>query len=209
MKSGDSSKLFCFFLHPGEKTTYHSLTKHLMKHTYLLLLLMASGLCASAQYGKRFHLAVGAGFNTSTDLMPYGYLIYLEPSYRVNENLSIGVRTESLSRKDSYVDVMGSYTAFVKYYITREEPRFAAGMGWGLYTPNQSLLIPSSIKDKYITLSGFHPRIGWEAEHFELILEYNILPDLSMPYYNSSGSQAMQKINTSYLALKFGLRIGI
>jgi hypothetical protein len=180
-----------------------------MKHTYIIVILVAWSFGARAQFEKRFQLAGGGGFNTSTDFTPRGYLFYVEPSYRINEKVAIGFRTESLSRHDSYVSVMGTYSAFAKYYFSREEPRFFAGIGWGFYTPNRALLIPSPNNDDYIPVSGYHPRIGWEADHFELILEYNIVPEVDMVYTNTSGLPVIEKMNTSYFAVKFGLRIGI
>jgi hypothetical protein len=144
----------------------------------------------NAQEYKPFKLGLGLGY-----AMPGGegagggVLFAIEPAYRVNDAIAVGLRlewaavvrglSESVDSYDASAAAIGSYTINGNYYLSNGSfrPFIGAGVGLvklaavgvGVSTGGGSAGAAAETK------IGFYPRIGFEAGHFNLTLDYNII----------------------------------
>jgi hypothetical protein len=176
----------------------------------LLLLLLAS--MSYAQEFKKFHVGLGVGYSSAqpspNDPLrgAQGLLIYLKPSYHLNDNISAGFKLEyNLSSP-----AVASYGINGLYYFSNKNFRPFAGMGFGFYHP---MLVgdtfygyTSRLEE---TVLGFYPSIGFDWRHLTIAVEWNITPSsksiINKPVSNISYNGY---INSNYLSLKIGLSIG-
>lgn len=146
-----------------------------------------------------------------------GALIYLEPAYRASDEVLVGLRLESaiIARGVEGVgnnDVSGdassnvSYTLNGQYYFSNEKVRPFVGAGVGLFslaavefnTANSTE--PDANEIGAETRFGFYPRIGVDAGHFNLTLDYNIVPSTDVP----GGGE----VRNNYLGIRLGFSLG-
>jgi hypothetical protein len=130
---------------------------------------------------NKFKLGLGAGFaggkgNGSKDF-GVGGLFTIEPAYRWNDNIAIGLRFETaVFGKDSsgfihFPEIISSITVNGQYYFSSELFRPFVGIGFGIYFPAE------------FSTFGFYPRLGFDWGHFTFALEYNYASSSSNPYY--------------------------
>lgn len=140
-----------------------------------------------------------------------GALFALEPKYAVMDQLALGLRLEAAVMARGVVGSGGqefsgsasanlSYVATGDYYFSNKGFRPFLGAGAGIFTlanveidsnnPNAPDNIPSESK------FGFMTRGGFEAGHFRLGVEYNIIP------------QSAGGVKNNYLGIKIGVNIG-
>ncbi|HCR54026.1 MAG TPA: hypothetical protein DIW27_06385, partial [Cytophagales bacterium] len=118
---------------------------------YLLIVgfIGAAFLTASAQEYKPVKVGLGLGYaSPGGDGAKGGVLLYLEPAYRVNDALAIGLRLEtaimvrgatftsggtSIS-SDAEAKANASYTVNGQYYFSNNSFRPFAGVGLGIYS---------------------------------------------------------------------------
>jgi hypothetical protein len=188
-----------------------------MKLRSLFLLLVIGGPWARAQEYKKFRFGGGIGLIGVYNPLPSGFLLYAEPSYRLNDRLVLGLRVETMGQSTGRenIGVMGSYTVNANFYFKQESPHFFAGLGAGVYTPNRGPLAYCSCENEPTneTVLGFYPRIGWEFRHTVLQVEYNIVQALPRMGYSNIPPLPMSNPvpyieKTSYLSVKFGFLIG-
>jgi outer membrane protein W len=146
-----------------------------------------------------------------------GVLFFVEPAYRAGDQVAIGLRLESaiMVRGVKGVDdddVKGdansnmSYTLNTQYYFTKNNVRPFIGIGGGLYSLAAMKFNTASNNDPGAndvgaeTVFGFYPRIGLDAGHFNLTLDYNFIPKSKVP----GGAQVVN----SYLGIRAGIAIG-
>ncbi|MFI5237965.1 MAG: hypothetical protein ACHQLA_08505 [Ignavibacteriales bacterium] len=129
----------------------------------------------------KFKLGLGAGFtggkgNGSKDF-GVGGLFTIEPAYRWNDNIAIGLRLETaVFGEDSsgfihFPEIISSITVNGQYYFSSEQFRPFVGIGLGIYFPAE------------FSTFGFYPRLGFDLGHFTLALEYNYASSSSNGYY--------------------------
>jgi hypothetical protein len=163
-----------------------------MKKILVVLSLVIVAVSASyAQEYKKFRVGLGLGYalaggNGSSG----GVLIALEPSYRIQDNLSLGLRLETalLTRGFSQavpstvsIDVaaIGSYTVNGQYYFGEGAFRPFLGAGLGLYSLAAIKATQDGINsDVAVSESkfGFYPRAGFDYGHFNVSIDYNLVP---------------------------------
>src|SRR5690606_27365452 len=178
-----------------------------MKRIATVLFLVAiTAAGASAQEFKTFRVGLGAGY-----AMPggkgakAGALFYLEPGYRISDQLLANLRMEwaviargFADEQSAEVDVaaMGSYTLNGQYYFNNNNFRPFAGLGLGIYSLAAVSVEASAgggsvdavaAKSKF----GFYPRVGFDAGHFQFSLDYNIVPETN-------------GVKNSYLGIRLG-----
>jgi hypothetical protein len=173
-----------------------------------------------AQEFKPFKVGLGVGY-----AMPAGegsgggVLLYLEPMYRLSDEFAVGLRMESaLVAKASFdpntgemgdmkISGLGSYTLSGQYYFSNGGFRPFVGAGTGLYRiASVTVTDGGSNPDGALAVSnklGFYPRFGFDAGHFNMQLEYNLIGTTSAGTYN--GEEV--KIKNSYLGIKTGFSI--
>lgn len=136
-----------------------------------------------------------------------GVLFAIEPKYAINDNITAGLRMEGAVMAQAQMDqstgevksgsvkANGSYLATGDYYFTTNTFRPFAGAGAGLYSVASADLNDENGEIKSGKKFGFMPRAGFEAGHFRMAVEYNVV--------GKSGT-----INNNYLGIKLGFFIG-
>lgn len=178
-----------------------------MKNTILLLtLIFVCAFSAKAQDFKKFSVGVGLGYaKPGGEGAGGGLLVSVEPGYRLNDALQLGLRLEtaivarglSESTADFSASVAGinSYTLNGKYYLSSNSFRPFVGAGFGLYS--LAAISIGTAEAKSESKIGFYPRLGFDLRHFNITLDYNIVSPSKF-----EGSNIETK--NSY----FGIRIG-
>lgn len=118
-----------------------------------------------------------------------GVLFAFEPAYRVNDAIAVGLRlewaavirglSESVDTYNASAASIGSYTINGNYYLSNGGFRPFVGAGVGLVKLAAVGVGVSSgggaVGAAAETKIGFYPRIGFEAGHFNLTIDYNII----------------------------------
>jgi outer membrane protein W len=152
-----------------------------------------------------------------------GVLFAVEPKYAVASNIAVGLRLETavvarFSGYDSNGDVMdasvkasGSYLVTGDYYLSENYSfRPFVGTGAGIFTiasaevnGGNSSGISSGSK------FGGLLRAGFEASHFRLGVEYNLVPKTTFNGFDENGNSVSGLTSkNSYIGLKLGICIG-
>lgn len=191
----------------------------------LLLVILGVVLFAGTSYAQEFKpFKVGLGLGYA---MPggegagAGFLVYAEPMYRISDEIAVGLRLETalIARATLNADGtwgspsasgLGSYTLNGQYYFNNSNFRPFVGAGMGLYNVTSVAVdatgnggngdVSASREAKF----GFYPRVGFDAGHFNMQLEYNLVGGTTVE--GMAGGEEM-KINNSYLAFKIGFSI--
>jgi hypothetical protein len=173
------------------------------KLSIVLFLAVVAASSSYAQDLKPFRFGIGTGYALAFGTgASGGVIIGFEPSYRVKDNLSIGLRGEFaglvrgvVNGSGGTVSFLGSWTLNGQYYIGDKTEGFRpfVGAGLGIYngasvtvTTNTSTTEVSGPSD-----IGFYPRVGFDISHFTLNLDYNIVGN-----------------NGSYLGVRAAVQIG-
>jgi hypothetical protein len=182
--------------------------KTFMKKVYILLLfVLATGVVANAQEFKKFKVGIGAGYAmASGEGASGGVLWYLEPAYRIKDELSVGLRiegaiiTRGLSEStDLSIDVAGisSYTVNGQYYFSNNSFRPFVGVGLGMFSLAAVKVDGFGEAAASETKFGFYPRVGFDLGHFNVSIDYNIIPASEI-----EGSDV--EFKNSYLGIRIG-----
>ncbi len=182
-----------------------------------LLLSVAFLSVMSLSYGQstifkpfKVDLGVGYGFGNAK-----GVTFHLEPKYSIKDQIAIGLRMEgallgNVEMEDggngaTSVDIsaIASYLVTGDYYFSNNTFRPLVGLGAGVYnmgsvgittTDNQANIDEPVVEVG--TKFGIAPRIGFEAGHFRMGLEYNIITGQPKDF------------NRNYFAAKIGVVFG-
>jgi outer membrane protein W len=182
-----------------------------MKKIMLCALILVSAVISNAQSTvfKPFKVDLALGYAVPAGSgSKAGFLFAVEPRYAVNDNITLGLRMEAAvmaranvnaagDRFDADVKASGSYVLTGDYYFNTNSFRPFAGLGAGVYTiaaaygDSNGEVVEVAASSKL----GAMPRIGFEAGHFRMAVEYNMVA--------KSGS-----VNNNYLGIKIGAFIG-
>jgi hypothetical protein len=151
----------------------------------------------NAQNYDPFKLGLGAGYaggnNGSSFSAGGGVLLTLEPAYRVNDNLAIGLRLEGAAYGSSGgAGLPGGFLSMTingQYYFAADQFRPFIGAGLGAYYEDEAAF-------------GFYPRLGFDWRHLTLALEMNLIPGGSSTY------DYLTNISSTSTAYYVGIRIG-
>ena len=167
---------------------------------------------------KSFKVGVGIGYAVpgTGEGAGGGFIGYLEPAYRATDQVLVGLRLEGafMTRALEGVansDVSGeasslaSFTLNAQYYFNNNEVRPFVGAGVGLFSMaavefNTAAGTPEADEIGAETRFGFYPRIGIDAGHFNLTLDYNVVPPTDVP----GGGE----VKNDYLGIRVGVSIG-
>ena len=176
----------------------------------VLFLVVLTAAAAVAQEYKAFRVGLGLGYaNASGKGAKGGVLWTLEPGYRVNDQILANLRIEGAVIGRGYADetsasvdvaALGSYTLNGQYYFNNNNLRPFVGVGVGLYSLAAVSVTAgtgggSSEAVAAANKVGFYPRVGFDAGHFTLNLDYNLVPETN-------------GIKNSYLGIRIGGFIG-
>jgi outer membrane protein W len=172
----------------------------------VLLLIVLTAATAVAQEYKAFRVGIGLGYaNASGKGAKGGVLWALEPGYRVNDQILANLRIEGAVIGRGYVDetsasvdvaALGSYTLNGQYYFNNNNFRPFVGVGFGMFSLAAVSVSAgtgggSSSAVAAANKIGFYPRVGFDAGHFTVNLDYNIVPETA-------------GIKNSYLGIRIG-----
>ncbi len=142
---------------------------------------------AQAQEYKPFQLYLGVGYAIPSG--GGGVLWNVEPTYRIKDELAVGIRFEQAAMAKEIKQTIGglegtgsatvsgvtSYTLNGKYYFGDSNFRPYAGLGMGLFVLGNVSLSNDGFSLSAGNKFGFYPRIGFDFGHFNLNLDYNII----------------------------------
>ena len=151
-----------------------------------------------------------------------GIVLAVEPKYAVIPNLAIGLRMEGaiIAKFSGYdedgnamntkVKAAGSYLATGDYYFTNNYAlRPFAGVGAGIFSLAGIEVNSSSENISGGSKFGGMVRGGFEAGHFRIGLEYNIVPKTTFEGYDSNGNFVTGLTSSNnYMGIKIGAFIG-
>ncbi len=165
-------------------------------------LLTVLGLCgiASLSYSQNYKpikvdLGIGYAIPTSGGGGTKGGVAFaVEPHYRLSDAIAVGLRFEGAALAyvndlsggedtDAKVSILSSYSATGDYYFSDNRFRPFAGVGMGFFRSSSITLDEETVQAggpatlPGATNFGFFPRVGFEAGHFRLSGEYNIIKD--------------------------------
>jgi hypothetical protein len=200
-----------------------------MKKLFLLSLGLSGILIASAQSSdgnfRPFRVDVDFGYA----LPPGGagakdgFIFSLEPKYAVMDELQIGLRIEAAVMTRGYsfstgtaqqsgtVSAAASYTATGDYYFSNDVLRPFVGAGIGIFSVASASFSDYGNSSSAVAASqkpGGMIRAGFEANHFRLGIEYNLIGNSSITTADSGGNPIMATSRNSYLGIKLGFFIG-
>jgi outer membrane protein W len=190
--------------------------KHEMKKTSILFFIgcLFMTVAANAQEFKKFRVGLGLGYAMASGSgSKGGVLATIEPGYYVNDAILVNLRLESavITRgfsedlgDDIEFDVagIGSYTLNGQYYFKNEGFRPFVGAGLGIYSLAAVTVSADGTDVGEVAAEskfGFYPRAGFDAGHFTLCLDYNLIPAVE----TEAGD-----IKNSYLGFRIGAFIG-
>jgi len=189
-----------------------------MKKKLLFFWMLLALTSVQAQNFKPFKLGVGVGYTQPAE-GGGGVLISLEPAYRINDAIAVGLKIESaaMAKTIGYVDAeiaaIGSYSINGQYYFGQGSFRPYVGLGLGLYSMgNVSVSEVASSGDAEVSVGdkfGFYPRIGFDFGHFNFNIDYNIVPKSSIESISfddlSNGLQTEKiDVKNSYIGFRIG-----
>lgn len=209
-----------------------------MKKIFMLVAFFAvlGTATVQAQNYKAFRVGLGVGYAAPAgDGAKGGVLFYLEPSYRVTDALAVGLKAEAavMLRGGTYtqngvvtaasgsVSAAGSYTLNGQYYFMDGGFRPFAGLGFGIYSLASASFSASTTGTTTTSTSaeasattskfGFYPRVGFDAGHFTLNLEYNVIGASKNTVSVTSGgtvTTGTSETKNNYLGFRLGFFIG-
>jgi len=182
-----------------------------------LVLICATVSFASAQEFKKFKLGLGLGYVIPSD-GGGGILLDLEPAYRVNDQIAIGLRLESaayarsIGSTEADVSASGSYTLNGIYYLSDNKFRPYVGAGFGIYSiASASVNVNTGNASGEFTVDGgsqfgFYPRIGFDLGHFNVNIDYNLISATEGESIDLGDGNTLttDDITNSYLGFRIG-----
>ncbi len=180
-----------------------------MKKALLIVIAMTFVSFSSfSQSYSPFQLYVGFGYAVPSG--GGGVLIDIEPAYRINDQMAVGLRLETALMAKEVNDVsasisaVGSYTVNGKYYLSDSGFRPYVGLGLGIYSLGNFEIDTNGNGSGGIDVGskfGFYPRIGFDAGHFNMNLDYNIVGKSTLE--DGLGGTAGEVKNT-YIGIRVG-----
>lgn len=190
-----------------------------MKKVMLLAVAILIFCTADAQDYKKFKVGIGVGYGVPSEGSG-GVLLYLEPMYRITDQIAAGLRIESAAFLGQPISGtpyttsafgVGSYTLNGQYYFSNNTFRPFVGVGFGMFTiaaASADIGGTTVNINAAATVFGFYPRVGFDLGHFNLSIDYNLIPAQETTV--SIGGFGTQKTtsNYSYIGLRIGASIG-
>jgi len=179
-----------------------------MKKLLLLALMAISINFANAQDYKPFQLYSGVGY-----AIPQGgggFLFDIEPAYRINDQISVGLRWEVaamarvVGNEEASISGTSSYTLNGKYYLGNSNFRPYVGAGIGAFGLASVSTSSNGAGAGAETKIGFYPRIGFDWGHFNINIDYNFIPNSEVEGVDSNGNATTFDVANSYLGIRIG-----
>jgi len=184
----------------------------IMKFVFFVIM-FCSVICNAQEY-KKLRVAIGTGYaSVGQEYREYSnggqVLFFLEPSFRLNDKVSVGCRLEVTPGK-----TVASYTFNGQCYWVKKSQDFRPFVGWGIgfYHPYLSGDVFYGITSRQEqTVFGFYPRLGFDYGHLTLLIDWNIGGYANATIYPPAGSALPSfdgNLSPNYFSAKIGLQIG-
>ncbi|MFN6090378.1 MAG: hypothetical protein ACK47E_16655 [Cyclobacteriaceae bacterium] len=142
-------------------------------------------------------------------------VLYAEPSYRIRNEMAIGIRLELVGSSTYKVSSQGITG---QYYFSNRNFRPFAGVGLSLFQSrfsdsNYVTYLKYYSSDEQMAI-GIYPRIGFDAGHFSCTIDWNFVSPApatinNFDILNGINNQSYRGfVNGSYLSIKGGVFIG-
>jgi outer membrane protein W len=185
-----------------------------MKRILTVVVLVAiTAFAAKAQEFKKFKVGLGAGYAmTSGEGAKAGVLLYLEPAYRVQDQILVGLRLEGAAVVRGYAESVetgsvsasfsGSQALFGQYYFSNSTFRPFVGVGLGLNKVSTAAASFNGEAFAAVNESkfGFFPRVGADIGHFTISIDVNLIGASKLT--GTSGTELTTKNN--YIGIRMG-----
>lgn len=187
------------------------------KVTILFFMSCVMILSAHAQEFKKFKVGVGLGYAMAGgEGAKGGVLFAIEPAYRITDAIQVGLRWETAALVRGFsepipdevsldIAAIGSFSLNGQYYFSNGSFRPFVGAGIGLYSLAAVKYDDTDADNFEIAASqnkvGFYPRVGFDAGHFSMSLDYNLIPA-------TKAEEAGGDFKNSYLGIRIGAFFG-
>jgi hypothetical protein len=187
------------------------------KITGVLCLILLAAAVTQAQEFKKFRVGLGGGYAMPSGTgSKAGGLIYVEPGYRLMDQLLVGARfefagmirgySEDVSTSNLDISFSGSESLFAQYYFSNNNFRPFVGAGLGIFgIVNGTVSSSSGGGDTFAAVDdtkfGFFPRIGFDTRHFTLSLDFNIIGASKVKSLTTTNEI---ETKNSYIGIRFG-----
>jgi hypothetical protein len=197
-----------------------------MKKICILSFIAIAVISVNAQESdlKPFKVDVSAGYAIPGGIgSKAGVLFVIEPKYAVLSNVSLGLRMEAAviaraggrfnatgAALDVTLKASGSYIASCDYYFSDNYSfRPFAGAGAGIFTIAGAAVTGTGTQSSGSSSKfGEMIRAGFEASHFRLGLEFNIIPKTNLDGFDANGAATKVDSKNGYIGIKFGVCFG-
>lgn len=187
------------------------------KITSVLCFILLAAVAVNAQEYKKFRVGTGLGYASASGKGASGGVLWaLEPGYRINDQILANLRIEgalivrgTADETSASLDIAGisSYTLNGQYYLMNGGFRPFVGVGFGMFSIAAASLDAGtsggSISETAGTKFGFYPRLGFDAGHFTLNIDYNIVGNTKAVITSGTGTT-----NTEFKNSYIGVRLG-
>lgn len=179
-----------------------------MKKLLLIALLAVSINFVNAQDYKPFQLYIGVGYTVPQG--GGGVLFDVEPAYRINDQIAVGLRWESaamarvVGEQEASISGTSSYTVNGKYYLGDSNFRPYVGAGLGAFSLASVSVSGTGAGAGAETKIGFYPRIGFDWGHFNINIDYNFIPSSEIDGVDTNGNATTFDVANSYLGIRIG-----
>ena len=187
------------------------------KISTVLVLVLFTAVAVHAQEFKKFRVGTGLGYAMPGGSGAGGGILWaLEPGYRVNDQILAQLRIEgalivrgTVDETSASFDIAGisSYTVNGQYYLMDGNFRPYVGLGIGMFSIAAASVSGSSsgggVSETAGTKFGFYPRLGFDAGHFTLNLDYNFVPNTEA-VITSGTTSTTTEFKNSYIGIRVG-----
>lgn len=188
----------------------------------VLFIALVGVLAATATFGqdyKQFKVGIGLGYGVPSEGSG-GVLLYLEPMYRIQDQIAVGLRLESAGFLGQPISgtpyttsafAIGSFTLNGQYYFSNNAFRPFVGAGFGMFSiaaASADIAGTSVNINAAATVFGFYPRVGFDFGHFNLSIDYNLIPAQETTVSIGGFGTTITSTNYSYIGIRIGGSIG-
>ena len=185
-----------------------------MKKLFFAIALLLIGVSTNAQEFKPVKVGLGLGYAAPAD-GGGGIAVYLEPGYRISDQILVGLRIESavmakaVGNQEASAKAVGSYSLTGQYYFNNNDFRPFVGLGVGYFALAAVEVTGSTGSATAGNKIGFFPRVGFDFGHFNFIFDYNIVgATKEVEVSGTTVDLGSDEIKNSYMSIKLGVSIG-
>jgi hypothetical protein len=187
------------------------------KITSVLCFVLLAAVAVNAQEYKKFRVGTGLGYAMPGGKGSGGGVLYaIEPGYRINDQILANFRIEgaaiirgTVDETSASFDIAGisSYSLNGQYYLMNGGFRPFVGVGLGMFSIAAAKVEGNSsgggVSETAGTKFGFYPRLGFDAGHFTLNIDYNFVPN-TKAVISGGTTPVSTEFKNSYIGIRLG-----